>query len=433
MSELPAGWIETTLGSVCTIVGGSTPKTSIPEYWNGKIPWITPDDLSRHQGKLIRHGARDISEAGYQSCSTKMVPAGTVLFTSRAPIGYVAIAAQPVCTNQGFKSFIPPAGVSSDYLYWYLRYATPTVRMMGSGTTFAEISGKKAMTIPFRLAPAAEQQRIVAAIEEQFSRLDAAEGSLHRVFGRLSALKSLLLESTVNDAWPSHRIGDLGAVITGLTPSTKDPSFWGSALPFMTPGDLHPGGAISAASRGLSSRGAEVVRRLPVGAVLVTCIGATIGKTSLTTVDCATNQQINAVAPDPEVVLSEFLLMMFTSSAGQRMIREAATTTTLPLLNKSRFSRLELPIPPIEEQRRLLMEIERKLSVIDATRLAVESAIRRSGVLRQILLHRAFAGQLLPQDPANEPAHVLLGQSLTERNASGDGQASRKCTTAGAK
>ena len=99
MTALPPGWIETTIGHVCEVVSGSTPKTTVPEYWNGSIPWVTPDDLSRHREKQISGGARFITDAGYQSCSTRMVPTGSVLFTSRAPIGYVAIATQPVCTN----------------------------------------------------------------------------------------------------------------------------------------------------------------------------------------------------------------------------------------------------------------------------------------------------------------------------------------------
>src|SRR3954469_14079714 len=100
MSALPAGWDETTLGDVCTIVSGSTPRTTNDAYWNGEIPWITPDDLSRHREKNIARGRRSLTAEGDESCSARMVPAGTVLFTSRAPIGYVAIASQAVCTNQ---------------------------------------------------------------------------------------------------------------------------------------------------------------------------------------------------------------------------------------------------------------------------------------------------------------------------------------------
>src|SRR6266704_5075199 len=104
---MPGDWRTSTLGEVARIVSGSTPDTKVRENWDGDIPWITPKDLSQHREKAIRRGNRSITQAGYDSCSTQMVPTGTVLFTSRAPIGYAAVAANPVCTNQGFKNLVP--------------------------------------------------------------------------------------------------------------------------------------------------------------------------------------------------------------------------------------------------------------------------------------------------------------------------------------
>ena len=198
MSDLPPGWAETALGDVCAIVSGSTPKSTEPEYWDGDIPWITPDDLSRHVGKRITIGRRSITEAGFASCSTRMVPTDTVLYTSRAPIGYVAIAAQPVCTNQGFKNIVPPSGLSSDYLYWYMEYATAEVKARASGTTFAEISGKAIKAVPLRIAPTAEQERIVAAIEEQFSRLDSGLAAMERVRKNLKRMRAALIHAAAS-------------------------------------------------------------------------------------------------------------------------------------------------------------------------------------------------------------------------------------------
>ncbi|MGH8301538.1 MAG: restriction endonuclease subunit S [Steroidobacteraceae bacterium] len=94
MSELPTGWIEVPIGTVCEVVGGSTPRTAVSDYWDGDIPWLTPDDLSRDHSQYVAGGRRCLTEAGYSSCSTQLIPAGSVLYTSRAPIGYVAIAKQ---------------------------------------------------------------------------------------------------------------------------------------------------------------------------------------------------------------------------------------------------------------------------------------------------------------------------------------------------
>ena len=136
-------WKEYKLSEIGKIVGGATPSTKNPNFYDGNIPWITPKDLTNWKDVYISKGERSITEAGYNSASCKMMPSGTVLFTSRAPIGYIAIAANEVCTNQGFKSVVPnPDLVDSTFLYYALLYNRERIKSLGSGTTFAEISGK---------------------------------------------------------------------------------------------------------------------------------------------------------------------------------------------------------------------------------------------------------------------------------------------------
>jgi type I restriction enzyme, S subunit len=197
VSQLPASWTLTTLGKVCRIVSGSTPKTGEPRYWGGNIAWITPDDLSKNRSKRVRSGARSISHEGYESCSARLLPEGTVLFTSRAPIGYVAIADRELCTNQGFKSLVPSDAVSSDYLYWYMRFATPDVRSRASGTTFLEISGRGIAEVPIPLPPRAQQECIVDAIEEEFSRLEAGSTTLDGIEGRAARIVRQVLDAAL--------------------------------------------------------------------------------------------------------------------------------------------------------------------------------------------------------------------------------------------
>ena len=137
-----AEWIECKISDIGTVVGGATPSTKKPEnYENGTIAWITPKDLSTFSGRYIQHGERNITESGLRSCSTQLLPKNTVLFSSRAPIGYVAIAANDVCTNQGFKSVIPNENTNPLFLYYLLKYNKGKIEGMGSGTTFKEVSG----------------------------------------------------------------------------------------------------------------------------------------------------------------------------------------------------------------------------------------------------------------------------------------------------
>lgn len=142
-------WKEGILSDVGSIVAGGTPSKSNQEYYtdNG-IAWITPKDLSVDKSAFISHGENDITELGLQKSSATMMPAGTVLFSSRAPIGYIAIAANEICTNQGFKSVVPNDNVGTSYVYYLLKQLLPTIENMTSGSTFKEISGSAMKIVP---------------------------------------------------------------------------------------------------------------------------------------------------------------------------------------------------------------------------------------------------------------------------------------------
>lgn len=136
-----AEWKKCKISDIGTVVGGATPSTKKSEnYENGDISWITPKDLSTFCGRYIKQGERNITETGYRSCSTQLLPRNSVLFSSRAPIGYVAIAAKELCTNQGFKSVIPNENIDPLFLYYLLKYNKHNIESMGSGTTFKEVS-----------------------------------------------------------------------------------------------------------------------------------------------------------------------------------------------------------------------------------------------------------------------------------------------------
>ena len=141
--NLPAGWRIGTLSDLGEIIGGATPSTDNPELWcdNG-ISWLSPADLSRQATKFISKGAKDITELGYNSCSTKVLPPGSVLFSSRAPIGLMAITINDVCTNQGFKSIIPKDNIGLEYVYYYVQSIKDKIAEENTGSTFDEVSGQ---------------------------------------------------------------------------------------------------------------------------------------------------------------------------------------------------------------------------------------------------------------------------------------------------
>ncbi len=156
-------WKTYKLSEIGAVVGGATPSTSVSSYYGGDIPWLTPKDLSNFQDRYIEKGERNITQEGLDSCSAQLLPANTVLFSSRAPIGYVAIAKNPIATNQGFKSIIPNEKVDSLFLYYILKYNKDRIEAMGSGTTFKEVSGVVMKNVEISL-PGLEEQRSIAGI-----------------------------------------------------------------------------------------------------------------------------------------------------------------------------------------------------------------------------------------------------------------------------
>ena len=142
-------WQISTISDLGTVVGGSTPSKTKPEYYtNNGIAWITPKDLSINKSKFISHGENDITELGLKNSSATVMPKGTVLFSSRAPIGYIAIASNEVTTNQGFKSVIPYSEIGTAFVYFFLKYSLPVIESAASGSTFKEISGSAMKNIP---------------------------------------------------------------------------------------------------------------------------------------------------------------------------------------------------------------------------------------------------------------------------------------------
>lgn len=160
-----AEWIERKISDIGTVVGGATPSTKKAEnYENGTIAWITPKDLSAFSGRYIKRGERNITKIGLKSCSTQLLPKDTVLFSSRAPIGYVAIAENEVCTNQGFKSIIPNENTDPLFLFYLLKYNKNAIESMGSGTTFKEVSGNAMKNIVVRVPVDIKAQKQIAQL-----------------------------------------------------------------------------------------------------------------------------------------------------------------------------------------------------------------------------------------------------------------------------
>ena len=183
-------WTTGTISDLGTVVGGSTPSKAKPEYYTESgIAWITPKDLSNNKSKFVSHGENDITELGLRNSSASIMPEGTVLFSSRAPIGYIAIAAGVVTTNQGFKSVVPKPEIGTPFVYFFLKNTLPVIEGMASGSTFKEVSGSTMKNVP-AVIPDAE---ILAKFSDFCAPIFAQQRTLEEQNQSLAKLRDSLL------------------------------------------------------------------------------------------------------------------------------------------------------------------------------------------------------------------------------------------------
>ncbi len=255
--------------------------------------------------------------------------------------------------------------------------------------------------IPVPLPSLEEQQRIVEILEDHLSRLDAADDYVASARTRAVAMRA----SVLAHLWAeSERVGklrslaDLGRVVTGATPRHRVANQDADTLPFVTPGDIGHGDKVGPVARSLPRNSISPSRVLTTPGVLAVCIGATLGKVGWTARPVATNQQINAVLVEPNV--AGFVSALMASPAFQSQMHEAASATTMPILNKRQFSKLQVPIPSPPEQQKLLGKLDSLLEAVRAVPAAAHQVQRREESLRRTLLHAAFSGRLTRNESA---------------------------------
>ena len=242
-------WKECIIADLGEVVGGATPSTKKTEnYENGDISWITPKDLSTFNGRFINRGERSITKIGLNSCSTRLLPPNSVLFSSRAPIGYVAIAAKEMCTNQGFKSVIPNSDTDYMFLYYLLKFNKDNIENMGSGTTFKEVSGNTMKSIKVYVPVDIEEQRKIASI---LSALDDKIELNNRINKNLESQAQAIFKSwfvdfepfggVMPEDWKVGNLLDIADYLNGLAMQKFRPNENENSLPVLKIKELRQG------------------------------------------------------------------------------------------------------------------------------------------------------------------------------------------------
>ena len=384
------------ISDIGKIVSGATPKTKDVDNYGGSIAWITPADLSGYTSKYISHGSRNITQKGYGSCSTHLMPRGTVLFSSRAPIGYVAIAENPICTNQGFKSIVPNDDIDSEFLYYQLQYLRKKIQEKGSGTTFNEISGKVLGETDIVVPSLEEQSRIVAHIEELFSELDKAVDTLKTTKEQLEVYRQAVLKEIFDSvSTTSVHIKDVCLDIkVGIVIKPTQYYVSENGVPAFRNANVRRGYINDTDWVMISKEGHQQNCRSEVHTndVLISRSGANLGMASVVPARYNGYNAIDVViaVPDISKVIPEFLAQYTNSPMGRAIVKKNERGAAQGHLNVSAYANLPIGVPDLQEQEKLVKQISDRLSVCDSIEKTVDTARAQTDAMRQSILKQAF-------------------------------------------
>jgi type I restriction enzyme, S subunit len=475
--ELPTGWAWAPASSFATVVGGGTPRDAADpaNYAAEGIPWLTPADLSGYTRSHIDRGARSLSQRGFENSSARFLPAGTVLFSSRAPVGYCVVASNPICTNQGFKSLVLRSEIVPEYIRYYMLFNRKYFVYNASGTTFKELSGSVLADLLFPIAPTRQQRRIVARIDELFAEIGEGETALQRARQGLDTWRRALLKAAVTgeltrdwreanrppdtgidllvriraeggrfrprkgrvyrksasealntnslpelpEGWVWARIGEIVSdTLIGLDRNAAAQREGSDGTPYIKMNNISMDGVVD--TKGLVRtcvNAAETVRyKVLAGDVLFNTRNSRelVGKTGIVkdiAEDTVFNNNILRLRFPPGIN-HDFINFQICSPIFRRNLELVKRATrSVAAVYQADLLLLPIAITSTAEQAEIVSTL--KLYTEKASNAAdlVERTTHTDRVaLRRSILKAAFEGRLVPQDPTDEPAPVLLSR-----------------------
>ncbi|MGD0716013.1 MAG: restriction endonuclease subunit S [Gaiellaceae bacterium] len=436
MTELPRGWAWAPLGDLGRWEGGGTPSKSTSDYWTGDIPWVSPKDMKVER---IVDTADHITSAAVKASATRIVPAGSVLVVTRSGILRhslpVALADREVALNQDMKALTPMAGIQPEYVAWAIRADANKIlaTCSKSGTTVSNIETSRLLEYEIPIPPLAEQRRIVGAVEESVSRLDVATLGLAAARRKAGAwLDAVLTEALHEPAAPSMRLADLCPVFVDCPHRT--PRYCGTGIPALRPRDV-VGGVLdmeNAARVDRAEFSRQTERRVPQPGDIIYSRELSYGWAVVVPegIGLCLSQGMVLFRPD-ERMSSALLVLVLNSRLGRAQAEAAATGSAHPHINLRDIHAYSIPVPPRPVQEAVLATVEQAATAVSRVSASLAETARHANGLRRAILACAYRGELVPQDPDDEPASVLLDRIAAERAASAPARLRRRRAQAG--
>lgn len=416
--EVPENWCWVRISSVANVIMGQSPSGDSTTDDDSYVPLIGG---AADMGELLPSVSR------YTKTPTKLSKSGDLILCIRATLGRPIYSDGEYCLGRGVAA-IRSKYLSKEFLRYYYINSEQYLYDNATGTTFAQVTGKVLENMVISLPPLAEQQRIVEQIESLFAKLDEAKEKALLVLDAFSINRSAILHAAFSgelskrwrkenniskSTWKEMVVGDIGEVITGSTPNTKNREYYDGDIPFIKPTELNQGRHVCTSGDYLTEAGRDVSRPVRKGSTCVCCIGATISKCGMLQVDAVTNQQINTIVPY-DFMCDEYVYYYCSSDLFKNILIENSSATTLPIINKSRMSQLPVNVPLIEEQKFIVNELDILLQKQEDAKILAEEVIGKIDLIKKAILAKAFRGELSTNNPEEESAIELLKSILSQ-------------------
>ena len=382
------------LGEVCTIVSGSTPKTSVTSYWDGNIKWITPAELNEDTF-YIMDSVRHITEEGKEKTGLSYLPTGTVILSSRAPIGKTAIAGCEMCCNQGFKNLICSDAIYNEYLYFFLKSKTDYLNSLGRGATFKEISKSIVESIEIPL-PEVNQQKEIA---EKFKKLEQLISLRKQQLAKLDELVKARFVEMFGDVllnsmqWPEKTLENMADIVSGITKGRKTAEADLQEVPYMAVSNVKDGYIDWTTVKTILATRQEIEQyRLMPDDILMTEGGDPdkVGRGAIIKVPLKNSihqNHIFRVRLDEQEILPSFFAEYLRHQKAKRYFLGCAKQTTgIASINMRQLRALPTLVPPLSLQKQFAAFVER----VDQQKQTVQQSLEKLELMKKALMQEYF-------------------------------------------
>ena len=388
-------WHTKTLGEVCEIVNGGTPDTKVAKYWNGKYLWITPKDMGRLNNIYVDDTERKLSAAGLKDSSAKMLPKNSVILSSRAPIGHLAINRKAMSTNQGCKGLVPRKGLLTLYLYYFLKDSVELLDSLGIGTTFKELSGSRLANIQIPLPPLPNQRRIVKKLGKIFTGIDIAKRNTEKNLQNACELFESSLQrifANQGDGWEEKTLGEVCDIRSKLIDPRK-PKFLNLK---------HVGaGNIEAKSGKLINLQTSREEKLISGkfqfdgsTVLYSKIRPYLMKVVRPDFRGICSADIYPLSPFKSLLIRDYLYYLLLSPEFTEYAIKGSARAGMPKVNRNHLFVFRLFLPPIPKQRSFVAKLDSLSTKTKKLEAIYKQKLNDLDELKKSVLKKAFAGEL---------------------------------------